>query len=163
MHPESRFLAHSMDRAREWTLFYFDRLKDQDLHRRFVCEGRELNSAYWLIAHLTASENGLLLFATGGPFEKFSWAKHFSIGGAGLPPDQCPPFDEVWGMFNAVHARAMAHIPTLSEEALASPNRTKLPAIGPRTHDVITHAARHESSHTGHLGWLCKLYGIRTI
>lgn len=163
MENESRFLAASMDRARQWTLFYFERLKDQDLHRRFVCEGKELNSAYWQIAHLATSENGLLLHATGGPFEKFSWAKHFSIGGAGLPPEQCPPFAEVWDIFNAVHARAMAHIPTLTAEQLNGPNPTRLTTIGTRLYDVVAHASRHESGHTGQIAWLCKLYGIPTI
>ena len=47
------------------------------------------------MAHLAVSENRLLLRATGGPFEKFSWAKHFSVGSQGLPKDQCPPYEEV--------------------------------------------------------------------
>ncbi|MBS1583685.1 MAG: DinB family protein [Bacteroidetes bacterium] len=163
MHPESRFLATMMDRAREWTLFYFNALKDQDLHRRFVCEGHELNSAYWQIAHLATTENGMLLAATGGPFTKFSWAKHFNVGGAGLPPDQCPPFSEVWDVFQEVHAKAMAHIPTLTAEDLERPTPAPLPVLGPRLHDTITHAIRHEGTHSGQLAWLCKLYSIRMI
>jgi len=163
MPTETQILAHVMDRTREYTLSYFDRLKDQDLHRRFVCEGKELNSAFWLIAHLATTENGLLLMATGGPFHKFSWAKHFTLGGAGLPPAECPPFAEVFALFNDVHARAIAHVASLPPEALERPNVTNLPAIGNTVRDVITHAIRHEGSHVGHLGWLCKLYGIRTM
>lgn len=163
MPTEAQVLAQVMDKTRRWTLFYFSKLKDQDLHRRFVCEGKELNSAFWLMAHMATTENGLLLAATGGPFEKFSWAKHFTIGAAGLPPAECPPFSEVWDTFNAVHAKAIAHVATLTEEQLDGPNTTKLSAIGPQVRDVITHAIRHEGGHTGHLGWLCKLYGISTI
>lgn len=163
MPTEGRTLAAMMDRARQWTLFYFQALKDQDLHRRFVCEGTELNSAFWIIAHLATTENGLLLAATGGPFEKYPWAKHYTLRGAGLPPDQAPPFSEVWDRFNSVHAKATAHVATLTDEQLAAPNPTPLPFIGPRVHDVVTHAIRHESTHTGHLSWLCKLYGIPTI
>ena len=163
MPTEAQVLAHVMDRTRQYTHFYFDRLKDQDLHRKFVCEGKELNSAFWLLAHLATTENGLLLHATGGPFTKFSWAKFFTIGGPGLPPEQCPPFAEVFDMFNAVHAKVMTHLPTLSAEALEAPNTTGLAALGNTVRDVITHAIRHEGSHTGHLGWLCKLYGIRTM
>jgi hypothetical protein len=163
MHTESRILAHVMDRTRQYTLSYFDRLKDQDPHRRFVCEGKELNSAFWLIAHLATTENGLLLMATGGPFRKFSWAKHFSVGGAGLPPAECPPFAEVFATFNEVHGKAMAHLPSLSDEGLEAPNVTGIASFGTTVRDVITHAIRHEGSHVGHLGWLCKLYGIRTM
>lgn len=160
---EAMVLAHVMDRTRQYTLFYFDRLKDQDLHRRFVCEGKEFNSAFWLMAHLATTENGLLLRATGGPFEKFSWAKHFSVGGAGLPLEECPSITEVMDTLHAVHARSLAHVRTLSAEALESPNITGFAGFGTTVRDVITHAIRHEGSHIGHLGWLCKLYGLKTM
>ena len=159
---EAQVLAHMMDRSREYTLSYFNKLKDQDLHKRFVCEGKELNSAFWLIAHLATSENGLLLRSTGGEFIKFSWAKHFTLGGAGLPPEECPPFAEVFDIFSTVHAKAIDHVRTLDEATLSAPNPTGLP-FGPQIRDVITHAIRHESSHTGHLGWLCKLHGVKTM
>jgi len=160
---EAQSLAHVMDRARQYSRFYLSCLKDQDPHREFICEGKPLNSVFWLVAHLATSENGLLLRATGGPFEKFSWAKHFTLGSQGLPKEQCPPYEEVWSTFKAVHDKAMAHLITLSPEQLDSPNITGLPLIGDTTRDVITHAIRHEALHTGHLTWLCKLYGIKTM
>lgn len=163
MEHEATTLARVMDNSRRYTLFYFDKLKDQDLHRRFVCEGKELNSAYWLIAHLAATQNGLLLMATGGPFEKFSWAKHFGRGGAGLPPNECPPIEELLATFHGVHAKAMVHVPTLSDEALEGPNLTGIALIGTTVRDVIMHAIRHEGLHTGHLSWLCQLHGLRTM
>jgi len=163
MRTEAQVLAHVMDRTRQYTLNYLRYLKDVDVHRRFVCEGVELNTAFWLVAHLTTSENGLLLMATGGPFEKFTWAKHFTLGSKGLPAEECPPYAEVWATFKEVHAKAVAHVATLSDEVLNGPNMTKLPLIGDTTRDVITHAIRHEGSHIGHLGWLCKLHGIKTM
>ncbi|HQW06725.1 MAG: DinB family protein [Flavobacteriales bacterium] len=163
MPTETEVLAHMMDRTREYTLFYFDKLKDQDLHRRFVCDGKELNSAFWVMAHLATSENGLLLMATGGPFQKFSWAKHFTVGSSGLSAAECPAFDEVYATMTQVHERVMAHLPTLGAEALERPNPSGIPAIGKTVRDVITHAIRHEGSHIGHLGWLCKLHGVRTM
>jgi DinB superfamily len=162
MKTEAQVLATVMDSTRQYTLSYFDRLKDQDLHRRFVCEGMELNSAFWLIAHLATTENGLLLRATGGEVIKFSWAKNFTLGGAGLPPAECPPFSEVFDMFNAVHAKAIEHVASLDDEALGRPNITGLP-FGDQVRHVVLHAIRHEGSHIGHLGWLCKLYGIKTM
>jgi hypothetical protein len=160
---EAQVLAHTMDRVRQYTRLYLSPLKDQDPHRAFTCEGTPLNTVFWLVAHLATSENGLLLHATGGPFEKFSWAKHFTVGSQGLPRAQCPPYEEVWATFKAVHERAMQHLPTLTAEQLALPNRTGLAAIGSTTRDVVTHAIRHEALHAGHISWLCKLYGVRTI
>ena len=163
MPTEAQVLSHVMDRTREWTLFYLSALKGLDPHRRFVCEGKELNTVFWLVAHLATTENGLLLAATGGPFEKFRWAKHFTLGAAGLPPEECPPYEEVWATFKDVHQKAIAHIATLTEADLNKPNPTKLTAIGPTIRDVVTHAIRHEGGHSGHLGWLCKLYGLKLI
>jgi uncharacterized damage-inducible protein DinB len=163
MKTEASILAHMMERTRQYSRNYLSALKDADPHREFVCEGKKLNTQFFLVAHLAVSENGLLLRATGGPFEKFSWAKHFSVGSQGLPKEQCPPYEEVWATFKAVHEKTMAHLPTLSDEALNAPNITGLDLIGSTVRDVITHAIRHESLHTGHISWLCKLHGIKTI
>lgn len=163
MRTEAEVLAHMMDRTRQYTLQYFDRMKGFDLHRRFVCEGKQLNSAFWIIAHLATTENGLLLAATKGPFQKFSWAKHYTVGASGLPEGQRPSEDEVLSTFHAVHARAVAHLETLTEADLNAPNPTGMAVFGTTMRDVITHAIRHEGSHIGHLGWLCKLHGIKTM
>jgi hypothetical protein len=163
MPTEAQVLAHTMDRTRQYTLFYLNKLKDQDLHRRFICEGKELNTAFWLMAHLTATQNGLLLMSTGGPFEKFSWAKHFGRASTGLPPEQCPPFTEVYETFERIHAKAIAHVAAMPDSALEAPNPTGIALIGPTLRDVIIHAIRHEALHTGHLSWLCKLYGLSTM
>ena len=63
-----------------------------------------------------------------------------------------------------VHRQAIAHVATLGEDALSAPNPTGLPLGGAgQVRDVIMHAIRHEGSHIGHLGWLCKLHGIPTV
>lgn len=160
---EAQVLAHIIERTRQYTRSYLDRLKEVDVHRRFTCEGKELNSAYWTVGHLAVTQNGLLLMATGGPFEKFSWAKHYGRGGTGLPAGQCPPFGEVMETFDLVHARAVAHVSSLTREALDGPNVTGIAAIGNTVRDVVVHGIRHEGLHTGHLSWLCKLHGIATM
>lgn len=163
MPTEAQILAHTMDKTREYTRSYLDPLLEHDLHRTFVCEGYQLNTAYWLLAHITITQNGLLLMATGGPFEKFSWAKHFSRGMKGLPSTECPPVQEVLETFDRIHLKALAHIGTLPDTALEGPNLTGIARIGTSTRDVIIHAIRHEALHTGHLSWLCKLYGVSTM
>ena len=84
------------------------------------------------------------------------------MGAPGLPPEECPPYEEVWETFKAVHEKSVAHIATLNEEQLNAPNPTKL-AIGTTIRDVITHAIRHEGGHSGQLAWLCKLYGVKMV
>ena len=171
MKTEAQFLAGMMDRTREYTLFYLNRLLERDpdgtkglLHKRFVCEGITLNSAFWLMAHLTTTENALLLRSTGGPVIKFSWAKHYTKGAAGAPEDQRPLVEEVRHQFHEVHRQSTAHVATLGDAALDMPNITGLPLGGKdRVRDVIMHAIRHEGSHIGHIGWLCKLHGTVTV
>lgn len=163
MPTEAQVLAHMVDRTRQYNHLYLSALKGLDPHHEFVHNEVKLNTQFWLVAHMAVSENGLLLRATGGPFEKFSWAKHFSVGSPGLPKEQCPPYEEVWATFKAVHKKTMAHLPTLTAEALEQPNITGLGAIGSTVRDVITHSIRHEGLHTGHISWLCKLHGIRTM
>ena len=156
-------LAQMMGRSREYTMLYFNKLKDQDLQRPFVCEGVPLNTAYWVIAHLTASQNGLILMATGGEFKKFSWAKHFMPGAQQVPIADRPPFDEVLTLFHSIHAKSIAHVAGLTDEALQGPNLTGIAMIGHTVHDVVTHSIRHEALHAGHLSWLCKLCGVKTM
>lgn len=160
---EAQVLCHLMDRTRAGTRYYLDGLEGQDPHQRFTVAGKELNTQFWLVAHLAVSENGLLLAATGGPFEKFSWAKHFTLGAAGLPPAECPPYREVLDTFHRIHGKATAHLATLDDAALNAPNPTALASVGGTLRDVITHAIRHEGAHAGQLAWLCKFHGIAMI
>ncbi|HMU14817.1 MAG TPA: hypothetical protein PKE53_12525, partial [Flavobacteriales bacterium] len=57
--PEIRLLSGVIDRTRQYTLQYMEHLQDVDPHHEFVCEGKRLNTLFWLTAHLTATENGL--------------------------------------------------------------------------------------------------------
>jgi hypothetical protein len=160
---ETQVLSEVMDRTRQQTRYYLHALSGQDPHHRFTMNGVTLNTQFWLVAHLALTENGLLLASTGGPFEKFSWAKHFTLGAGGLPPEECPPYAEILEAFDRIHGKAVAHLAQLDDGALDKPNPTKLTAIGGSLRDVVTHAIRHEGGHAGQLAWLCKLHGIRMI
>ena len=66
MIDEARFLAAMMDRTRDYTMYYLGRLLKADpdgtngtLHKRFVYEGKSLNSAFWLVAHPIQPGRGL--------------------------------------------------------------------------------------------------------
>lgn len=161
---EPEILALAVDRTRDYARSYLLRLKNVDPHREFEVNGMKLNTAYWIVAHLTVTQNWLVLRATGGPFEKFSWAKHFNLGSTPPPPELCPPYEEVWAMFKAIHAKAVPHVASLNDEQLAQPHTAMIKLGGTDTvRDAILHQLRHEALHTGHLSWLCKLHGIKTM
>lgn len=160
MPTEAEFLARMMDHARKATLAYFKPLEHTDLHETPEFQGVRLNSAFWIIAHLAVSQNGMLLFSTGGPGIKASWAKQFVMGSVPPPPEQCPPFSEVWQLFNDVHQASLKHIAGFTEEQLAMPNKTGVDFGGKnQVREVLMAAVRHDSYHCGQLGWLCKIQG----
>lgn len=161
---EPQLLALMVERAREYARLYLRHLKDSDPHHEFSVDGRTLNTQYWTVAHLTVTQNWLLLRATGGPFEKFSWAKFFNLGSTPPARELCPPYEEVWAMFHAIHEKAVPHVAGLTEEALVQPHAALMKLGGQdMVRDVILHHIRHESFHTGQLAWLCKLQGIKTV
>jgi len=162
---EAVILADTIDFTRKLTQSYFKRLKDVDLHKTFECEGKTMNSAFWIMAHLAVTENYLLLHATGGELIRFSWAKLFGLGSAVPEIKDCPAIEEVIEKLNAVHERSMEHIRKLSDEDLDKPNPTfiKFKDAPDTLRMIIQHAIRHEGTHAGHLSWLCKLHGIKTI
>ncbi|MCB0793048.1 MAG: DinB family protein [Flavobacteriales bacterium] len=164
MSQEAQVLAATLDRARGYTRYHLKQLEGRDPHHRFVINGVALNSMYWIVAHLASSENFLVLRATGGPMQRFSWAKHFNMGTAPPDPKELPPFDEVRAMFDDVHACSLAHIRTLSDDQLAEPHAARMRLGGTdQVRDVLMHAIRHEGLHCGHLSWTCRLHGIATM
>lgn len=162
MNNEAKTLAALMDRSHKAVLSALGNLQGQDLHRRFSVDGKELNSVFWILAHLTGSQNWLILRGSGGPFRKYSWAKHFGMGSTGIVPVDSPTLDEVLTMYETIHAESMAHVSSLTDEQLALPHQAMMNlAAGDDVRTVIGHHILHESGHCGQLDWLCKLYGKR--
>jgi hypothetical protein len=161
---ESMVLANVMDRTRELTELYLNLLKDSDLHMVFHVNDKPLNSAAWIMAHLPVTQNFLMLRSTGAEHVKIPWARLVGLGSTPPEKDQYPPIDEVRAVMNEVHAKSLAHVRGLSQEQLESPNTSGFNFMGIHTmRDVIVHCIRHEGTHAGHLGWLCKLQGIKTL
>lgn len=161
---QSQLLAEMMDKARELSLSNIEQLKETDMHRVFRCGETELNSAIWIVGHLSVTENWLLLRSTGGEHVKIPWARTFGMGGGKPGKEDMPPLSELTDMLGEVHRRSLEHVLSLSDEQLEEDNTTGFNLFGVRSKkDVIIHAIRHEGVHCGHLGWLCKLNGIKTI
>jgi len=126
--------------------------------------GIQLNSAYWIMAHLTISENWLLLNGTGGEMERFSWAKLFNMGATPSEPADCPPFEEIKDTSKRIHEKAMNWLSALPDERLLGPSKIGF-SVGPdgTIQETIMHAARHEAGHAGQLGWICAMHGVKTV
>jgi len=164
MKTEAQVLAHVMDKTRQLTQSYFDLLATTDLHRVFMVEGKPLNNAFWLLAHLSITENFLMLRSTGGEVVKIPWARQFGLGSVPPSREECPTYDEVKEMFDSIHKKAITHVASLDDNFLDQPNTIGFEFMGEKTvRSNIVHAIRHEGTHAGHLGWLCKLNGIKTI
>lgn len=168
MNPSSRtepvVLAEMVDKTRALSLYYIEKLKTTDLHKTYEVEGVKLNPAFWIIAHMAVTQNGLLLRCTGAPGIKISWAKLFNMGSSVLLPADCPPLEEVLATLKEVHEHALQHIRNLAPEALDQLNPAGFEILGENTiRGMIIHFIRHEASHAGQLGWICKLNGIKTI
>jgi hypothetical protein len=165
MKNESQIIASILDDTRKLTWAVFDQInQNADVHRRFNCEGIELNSAYWIMAHLAVTQNFLVLRSTGGEAVRFPWAKMFGMGVQHPAAADCPPFDEIKSVLNDVHEKAVKHVMGLDPATLDLPNTTGFVFLGENSHrSALVHAIRHENMHSGHLSWICKLSGLKTI
>ena len=153
-----------MDKTRQLTGMYLDLLKDTDLHKVYEVDNIKLNSTFWIMAHLSVTENFLLLRSTGGENVKIPWARQFGLGSVPPAKEDCPPLDEITSVFNDIHQKAIKHIASLDDKFLDTDNLLGFEFLGEKTvRSNIIHAIRHEGSHAGHLGWLCKLNGIKTL
>jgi hypothetical protein len=161
---QAHLLADLMDHAHAFTLHHVERLKGQDLHHRFEVNGKPLNSAFWIVAHLAVSQNWLILRGTGGNFQKFPWAKQYTLGAAHPSATDAPPWDEVLATYQRIHQLSLDHVRALPDEVLTQAHHAMMDLGGVNTiRQVILHHVRHESSHNGQLGWLCKCYGLPTV
>lgn len=162
MKTEAQVLAEMVDETREFTKWYLSMLKDVDVYKVFEFEGKRFNPVIWEIGHLVSSENFLLFYLTNEKGERFEWAKLFALG-AGIPSkEEYPPYDELWSALKRVHQRAIEYISSLTDEQLDAPSKMEFAGIT-TVRGAIQHHIRHEGAHIGHLGWLCKMHGVKTV
>jgi hypothetical protein len=162
---ESEVLSKVMDSVRALSMSYYNKLRETDLFQVFESKnGVRLNCAFWIMAHLAVTENFLLLYCTGGEHVKITWSRQFGMGSVMPRQADCPSIETVIDTLSEVHQYSLKHVAQLDETSLALPTRSGFKLGGEDTiRATIMHAIRHEGSHAGHLGWLCKLNGIKTI
>lgn len=161
---ETQTLVEMLEMSRGLTKYYLNKLEGQDIYKTFEIEGKQLNSILWLIAHITVSENWLLLVCTGGEKVSIPWARQFGLGSTVPAKEDYPPVEDIMAKFDEVHKASIAYISSLSDEDLTKPTTNGVTLGGEDTvSSIIKHGVRHEGSHAGHLGWLCKLFNVKTI
>lgn len=162
---ECQTLSSIIDDTRKLTLSFLSQLEDSNgFYNDFKLDDKHLNSAFWIMAHLSVTQNFLLLRSTGGETVKIPYARQFGMGAVPPSREECPPLEEVRGIFNLVHEKSVKHIQNLDPSQLNQINTTGFVFLGEDSiRSVIVHAIRHENMHSGHLSWLCKLNGLKTI
>ena len=162
---QSQILSKAFQQSRQLNKFYISKLKELDPYENIEFGGEKFNSIYWLTAHLIWAENNLLVVQTGGDIGAPEWISHYSIFSDGSLHQGHDTYKELLNLMNELHQKAIAHLESLTDEQLDEDNVSKMSLGGT---DVskrfsIIHAIRHESTHTGHFGWIGKMNKIKTI
>lgn len=160
-------LRNMVDATRQLAHFALKKLegKEADLQKRFEVNGKTLNSAYWLVAHMAWAENSLVLRSTGGPNPEVPWLKHFAIGKSADEGESCGvPYSEIYAGFKKVHQLTMEHLASMDPANLDAPNKIDWEVLGGKTmRNTIMHHIRHENNHIGQLMWLVNMHGGKTL
>ena len=162
---ESQILAETMEKTRQLARFYISNLKNVDPYQPLDFGGATFNSLYWLTAHMMWAEDNLVMVGTGGRSAAPQWAAHYMIGADGSLHEGHGDYKELLDEMKKTHDAAMAHLRSLSQEALDEDN-----ILGIQFGDgdkskrmLIMHAIRHEGTHIGNLAWMNKMQGIKTV
>jgi hypothetical protein len=160
-----KILAQTMDETRNLTRFYSGKLKGEDMDRVFEVNGFTTNSPYWILAHLCWAENMLLLQCMGHKGLDIPWLNDFKIGAAkGEKPANAPDLKEVLSAMKDIHAAALEHLSSMTDEKLDEDNDLGVAFGENRSKKFIAmHAIRHEGTHLGQLSLIAKMYGKKTV
>ncbi|MCX6199310.1 MAG: DinB family protein [Bacteroidetes bacterium] len=161
---EAKTFTDTFQRTRDLTKWYLSLLKSVDAEKEIQIGDKKLNSIYWISAHLVWAEKFLLVQGTGGNGVDIPWLEHYKLGSDGTLHEGRGDFKSILDALKIVHENAMQHLLTLDDETLQQPNPVGFGFGGDNSNRMmVMHAIRHEGTHVGHLGWLCKLHGIDTV
>ena len=156
-------LIETIELTQNLAVYYISLMKEVDPKKVFSSEGKDLNSLYWLVGHLAWAENMLVLQGTQGKGAVIPWLDSFKLGEP-HQIDENISFGELKAGAKELHKAALAHLNTLSDEDLLKPNTIGF-GFGqePTNQVVLMHFIRHLGMHIGHLSWLCKLHGVKSV
>jgi hypothetical protein len=156
-------LIETIEFTQKLASYYISLMKEVDPTKTFSIEGKELNSLYWLVGHLAWAEDLLILKGTHGIASANPWLQRFQFGEA-QHIDEALSFQELKLGAQEIHLAAMAHLQTLTDADLDKPNAQNF-GFGqePTNQLILMHFIRHLGTHIGHLSWLCKLHGVKSV
>ncbi|QDU95027.1 DinB family protein [Lignipirellula cremea] len=148
--------------AREYTLRL---LADIPQTEWFSPIGDNITHIAWQVGHLAMAEYGLVLFRVRGrlPVDKElmsgSFRKKFSRGSTpDFDPAGNPTTEEIFGIFNAVHAQACAELPDFTDAQLdAEIDRPY--SFSANNFGGLLFCADHEMLHAGQIGLARRMLG----
>lgn len=157
-------VADMLESTRQLNKFFIKKLDEHKLTQVYTVDGVELNSAYWVLAHTIWAEEYLTIRTLGGPATppELEWLEHYGINSDGSILGEPLTMKELWTVMEEVHQRSQTFVRSLTDDELEQEVNMKTP-IWKTKRDVLFHAARHEAQHMGHISWLCKLHGSKTI
>jgi len=155
-------LIKTYEMARNLSKFYMSKLDSIDVRKVYEINGKKLNTAYWIAAHLTWTEHFLIIEGVGGDSMGIKWLNDFAFG---TDPDAIqtgPSFEDIMKTREEVHKKAMEVLNNLKDEQLDEDNNIGANFGGSKTKcAVIMHAIRHEPMHIGQISWILKVNGIK--
>jgi hypothetical protein len=164
MRDKADVFVETIEEVRNLTLFYLSKLNGTDYFKEMECNGQVLNSTAWTIAHLAWAEDFLVYRAIKGEGTGVKWLDHFRIGSQRPDKSVYPSFNEIINGFGEVHLKSMDLLMGIIDEDIEKTNKINLKFQKGDTIKVcLMHHIRHEASHGGHLSWLCKMNGVKTV
>lgn len=159
---ESQILADMMDQTRYLTKIYLKPLKELDWNREALLDGQRINTVHWIMGHLCWAEPFLILQGTGATYIEPEWMKHFRLGSDATDSANAISKEEILNQFYQNHKHCMNYLREFPVSKLDHPNAFHI-SFGqePTNRLIIQHCIRHEATHAGHLGWWCKIHGIK--
>jgi len=159
-----QLLADTYEMAHDLVKYYNSHLKEIDPYKEWEVNGQKINSVIWINAHLCWSEHLLVLQTLGVTAEVPDWLHHYALGSDGIFHDTSISLKQVLTDRKIIHQTAIDSILALSDNQLTEDNHAGMQFGDKKSKlTILQHAVRHEATHAGHLGWLCKINGIKTI
>lgn len=156
-------LIETIEFTHKLAVYYISSMKEVEPTKVFSSEGKELNSLYWIVGHLAWAENMLILQGSFGTPSKAPILNEFAFGSQHKISEEMS-FAELKHLAKKIHEQTIAHLKTLKDEDLAKPNALNF-GFGqePTIQLILMHFIRHLGTHIGHLSWLGKLHGVKTV
>jgi uncharacterized damage-inducible protein DinB len=158
-------LALALEQIRFARAYTLERIQDLSPEDWFRMPAEGVTHIAWQVGHLAASEYRLALLRTRGPQpgdeDLISPAFMKPFIGTAVPtadPAAYPSPAEIRAVFDRVHERVLAEVPTLPESSLNEPLMTPHPKVKTKLASLFW-CSQHEMLHTGQIGLLRRLFG----